>query len=133
MTHRLPIVLLFAAGAFAACSDASTAPPGRVLDGQYGGQDVGLDVTAANTFVSLDCAGGEIDGPIVLAGDGTFDVSGTVTGAGNANGADHTPHAVRYRGRATREVVRLTIVTSDSAVGDTLVAVLGAPRYVAAC
>jgi hypothetical protein len=74
-----------------------------------------------------------LDGPIVLALNGTFDVAGTFTGAGNAFNADHTPHAVRYAGRASREVVRLIITGAGFGGGDTVVAVPNGPRYVAAC
>ncbi len=121
-----------ALAALAGCSDA-TSPPSRVLDGQYGGDGVALDVAASVTHLSFDCAAGEIDAPIALDGDGRFDVAGTWTGEGNAVNADHTPHAVRYAGRATRDVVRLTIVGLGAAPTDTLVAVLDGPRFVAAC
>src|SRR5512146_225236 len=108
-----------------ACSDA-TEPLTRVADGKYGGLDIGLDVSASGTTLRFDCAVGAISGPIALASDGSFDVAGTFTGGGNAFGADHTTHAIRYRGRATRDVVRLINVDSIGiGASDTLVAELG--------
>ena len=134
MTRIATLLISVALAASTGCSDATTAPPIRVLDGQYGGEGVALDVTASAAHLSFDCAGGAIAGSIPLAPDGSFDVAGTFTGGGNAFGADHTPHAVRYRGLATRDVVRLIIVDSTGAVAsDTLVAVLGGPRFIAAC
>ena len=134
MTRFAALLTALVLAAGAGCSGVLTAPPARVLDGHYGGEGIGLDVTASQTGLSFDCAGGAIRGPIPLAPDGSFDVAGTFTGAGNAFGADHSPHAVHYRGRASRDVVRLVIVDSSGSSGmDTLVAVLGAPRFVAAC
>lgn len=132
---RLLILVLSIAGAVASCGGASAAAPlARVVDGQYGGQGIGLDVSATGVSLSFDCSAGRIDGPLVLSRDGTFNVTGTFTPQGNAFGASHTPHAEEYHGSATRDVVRL--VMTDPATGDssvTLIAVLGAPLFVAAC
>jgi len=132
---RLLILVLSIAAAAASCGgDAAAAPLARVLDGQYGGQGIGLDVSATGVSLSFDCSAGRINGPIALSRDGTFDVTGTFTPEGNAFGASHTPRAEEYHGSATRDVVRL--VMTDPATGDTsvtLVAVLGAPLFVAAC
>ena len=135
MHTRLLILVLSIATAVASCGgNAATAPLARVLDGQYGGEGIGLDVSPTGASLSFDCSAGRIDRPIALSRDGTFDVTGTFTPEGNAFGASHAPRAEEYRGSATRDVVRL--VMTDPATGDTsvtLVAVLGAPRFVAAC
>ncbi len=66
-------LLLLAAG-------CATAPPAGVpLTGRWGGEHVGLELTASGGTVDYDCAAGRIDGPVVPRPDGTFQATGTHT------------------------------------------------------
>ena len=98
-----------------ACSN-STGPDLRT--GMWGGPRVGLSVEDSRVQFLFDCAGGEVDNKIPFAPDGKFDVTGTFNGAGNAIGADHSPHPARYFGRLVGTHITFTRVLIDGSLPD---------------
>ncbi|MGE5731177.1 MAG: hypothetical protein ACM37U_04500 [Gemmatimonas sp.] len=126
--------LLIALLAGCAGDNTSPAPLARIPDGNWGGQGIGFSVDGTGVTFIFDCAGGRVDQPIALGGDGSFDVQGTYTGFGNAIGADHTPHPARYTGHATRTQVQITRTLLDGNKSvDTFTANFGALAMVAVC
>ena len=65
----LPLPLLLAT---VQCT--STVP--EMLEGDWGGQHVGMVVTSAGAELEYDCAHGRIDGPLRLNDDGEFVAGG---------------------------------------------------------
>ena len=102
-----PVRTLAAACAWMACalaaagcasSNSLTGPTDRttLAAGSWGGQHVGLTVTAAATTIEFDCAHGRIEGAIPLDARGRFDVSGTfVLEHGGPARPDEWQHAAR--------------------------------------
>jgi hypothetical protein len=104
--------------------------------GEWGGQSISVTVTPSDVFFGFDCAGGHVAGPLRLDPSGAFDVTGTFTGAGNAFGADNTPHPARYFGHADAKTITVTVTRLDTTFAGVpmpLTATLGAPRFVVAC
>lgn len=66
-------MLLVVSALAAACDSGGL---GRVPDGPWGGEHVGLVVRAIGATVSLDCAHGEITVPLRLDSDGRFSLPG---------------------------------------------------------
>jgi len=127
------IVVLAFVLALTSCR-SSTSPPSRLREGNWGGNHVGVLVEATQVTFLFDCAGGIVNGPIPLAADGTFDVTGTFSDNGNAFNVDHTPHATRYTGRLTGNQLTFTRVVLDGSRPDaTFSAELGAAWTVIAC
>lgn len=90
--------------------------------GTWGGMHVRLTVTANGAEVEFDCAHGSIDRPIILDGNGSFDVTGTFEPEGGpvsmpVEGSTITKSFVaRYRGRVTRG--KMTLILIRSATGN---------------
>lgn len=82
----------------------------------WGGDHIGIIITATGGTVEYDCATGRIDEPIVLR-DGRFDVVGVHwPGMGGPIGVDTTlpPRPARYRGTVRRDWMTLTVTLTDT-------------------
>lgn len=104
----------------AACQAASTAPAGAALTGAWGGEHIGLELTAAGGRVDYDCAAGTIDEPVRLDASGRFTVDGMHTpGMGGPERVD-VPRprvAATYTGRANGDRLTLSVRTANSELG----------------
>ncbi len=115
MKHRFgatPLLLLLL-GASATCRAALTGP---VSPGDWGGEHIGLVVTARGATIEYDCASGTIDETIV-ATDGLFSASGTHTpGHGGPIRQDEIPdkHPARYEGHVDGDTMILDVTLTDS-------------------
>ncbi len=49
----------------------------RIPTGVWGGQHINLEVGEKSAKIEYDCASGVIDGPLVVDGDGHFNLRGT--------------------------------------------------------
>jgi len=103
--------------ALVACSPF-TSPKPRLKSGGWGGDHVGLFVESTGVSFLFDCAGGSVLGQIPIARDGSFDVTGTYAGGGNALNADHSSHPTRYFGRVVGDHVTFTRVLLDGTLPD---------------
>jgi hypothetical protein len=109
-------------------------PPERLPAGSWGGDRIGVDVETGRVAFLFDCASGLVDHPIELDAAGNFDDLGTFTRGGNAQGADHSPHAARYAGHATATHVHVTRTLLDGSVPpQTFDALRGGARNIIAC
>ena len=115
MKHRFgatPLLLLLL-GASATCRAALTGP---VSPGDWGGEHIGLVVTANGATIEYDCASGTIDETIV-ATDGRFSASGTHTrGHGGPIRQDEIPdkHPALYEGHVDGDTMTLDVTLTDS-------------------
>ena len=132
MTLTRPL-LCIAAATLLGC-DNSSAPAPELLAGIWGGPRVGLSVEATRVFFLFDCAGGAVDSTIPVAADGSFDVTGTFTNGGNANGVDRTPHPARYMGRITgTHITFMRVLLDGSLPTASFAATFGAAPEIVAC
>jgi len=115
MKHRFgatPLLVLLL-GASATCRAALTGP---VSPGDWGGEHIGLVVTANGATIEYDCASGTIDKTIV-ATDGLFSAPGTHTrGHGGPIRQDEVPdkHPARYEGHVDGDTMTLDVTLTDS-------------------
>ena len=110
------VVVIVGAG----CSVHVTAPD---LYGRWGGQHVGLQVTAQGAILEYDCAHGAIDMPLAPNAQGRFVVDGTHTVEhGGPVGEDETPvqHPARYRGwtNGSKMILEVTLLDTGALVGE---------------
>lgn len=115
MKHRLGVtaLLLGLVSASATCADPLTGP---VRPGDWGGEHIGLVVTANGAIVEYDCASGTIDQALVAA-DGRFTAVGTHTrGHGGPVREDEIPdkHPARYDGQVDEGTMVLEVTLIDS-------------------
>jgi hypothetical protein len=73
-----PAVLLAVLG-LGACSGASVLPPtdGILAEGDWGGENAGVIVTASSVHVHVGCTFGDVAGKITLDESGSFSVDGS--------------------------------------------------------
>ena len=102
---------------FSMTSAASPESP-RVAEGRWGGTGVALDVTSSGARIELDCAHGTIDSPLVLVGEGGFDLSGTLVrerpGPVRMDEEEEKGLAVRYVGRLDGDTLELRVVLPNA-------------------
>ena len=115
MKHRFGVtpLLLLLLGASATCRGSLTGP---VSHGDWGGEHIGLAVTANGATIEYDCATGTIDEPLV-ASDGLFSAAGThIPGHGGPIRQDEIPdkHPARYEGRIDGETMTLDVTLTDT-------------------
>src|SRR5437868_8962230 len=101
MSH-LKVLFLISSATLVGCS---AQPNDRLEPGSYGGNHVSMVVELQRTQFLFDCASGVIDGSIRLDRQGEFNLTGTFTNGGNAQGVDHTPKPARYQGSASGAIV----------------------------
>jgi hypothetical protein len=94
---------------------------GPIAASEWGGEHVGLTVSATGGTLEYDCASGTIDQPILAATDGSFSAIGTHTrGHGGPSMIGEIPdrHPARYDGWTDGETMRLSVTLTDT--GDKL-------------
>jgi hypothetical protein len=104
-------ILLSAAGPCAADLAGPIAPS------EWGGDHVGLTVSATGGVLEYDCASGTIDQPIVAATNGNFVAQGTHTiGHGGPIMVGEIPdrHPARYEGWTDGEKMTLGVTITDT-------------------
>lgn len=88
-----------------------------VAAGEWGGQHVGLTVTASGARIEFDCAHGSIGAKMSLDAEGRFNVMGTfVKERGGPVRIDEKPDSspARYSGRVEGKKMTLTLTLTDS-------------------
>ena len=69
------VLLLFVV--LASASPAKGRKPSRIPQGAWGGQHITMNVSESSASIELDCAHGQIDGPLATDRRGRFDLKGT--------------------------------------------------------
>ncbi len=96
-----------------ALASCATAPSGGLpLTGRWGGQHVGLELSAAGGRTDYDCAAGTIDEPLVPDGAGRFSARGMHTpGQGGPDRMDYVPPSfpALYSGQVRGDSLSLRI------------------------
>jgi hypothetical protein len=104
------------------CGGVGTVKGGRaavsktLTAGVWGGEHLRMDVGEGGASLEFDCASGIIERPVVLDGDGRFDVKGGYTpehGGPIRRGEELKGRPARYVGRVRGETLTLTIVAAD--------------------
>ena len=108
---------LIAAFLLSAAGPCSTDLAGPIAPSAWGGEHVGLIVSATGGTLEYDCASGTIDQPIVAATNGIFIAQGTHTrghGGPIMQGEIPDRHPARYDGWTDGETMRLTVTLTDT-------------------
>lgn len=85
--------------------------------GDWGGEHVSMKVTASGADLDFDCASGKIASPIVIDGNGTFEVSGTYHaehGGPVRRDEESSATNARFVGRTSERILTLTITLLES-------------------
>ena len=111
--------LIAGVGAFSiiAAGPCSTDLAGPISPSEWGGDHVGLTVSATGGTLEYDCASGTIDQAIVAATNGNFVAQGTHTiGHGGPSMVGEIPdrHPARYEGWTDGETMRLSVTLTDT-------------------
>jgi len=89
----------------------------NIPTGNWGGQHINMKVGAKSATIEYDCASGTIKGPLVVDGDGNFNLRGTHRmQRGGPTRADETPndHPATYTGSIKGNTMTLKLKISDS-------------------
>ena|SRR6201988_2768794 len=89
----------------------------RIATGVWGGQHINIKVGANSATIEYDCASGVIDGPLVVDGDGRFNLRGTHhMERGGPVRSDEEPRKVpaTYTGSIKGNTMTLTLKLADS-------------------
>jgi hypothetical protein len=84
--------------------------------GMWGGEHLRMDVSEGGAGLDYDCAAGVIERPIVLDGEGGFDVKGTYVpqhGGPIRRDEEANTRPARYVGRVKGNVLILTVSLAD--------------------
>jgi len=87
----------------------------RIATGVWGGLHINLEVSAKSAKVEYDCAHGAIEGPLVVDGNGNFELRGSFTAErGGPVRADETPESRQstYSGTIKGNTMTLTLKVS---------------------
>jgi hypothetical protein len=118
---RFRVATGFAAFFLIAAGPCATDLAGPIAASEWGGEHVGLTVSATGGALEYDCAAGTIDQEIVVGSDGNFIAEGTHTkGHGGPSREGEIPdrHPARYNGWTDGKEMRLTVTLTDT--GDKL-------------
>ena len=110
-------VFLIAAFLLTAAGPCSKDLAGPIVASAWGGDHVGLTVSATGGTLEYDCASGTIDQPIVAATNGTFIAQGTHTrghGGPIMQGEIPDRHPARYDGWTDGETMKLSVTLTDT-------------------
>ena len=112
--HILVVVLV----SLAVCSVIAEAGKMQSIPtGNWGGQHINMKVGAKSATIEYDCAAGVIKGPLVIDGDGNFNLRGTHRmQRGGPTRADETPneHPATYTGSIKGNTMTLKLKINDS-------------------
>lgn len=106
---------------FIAAGPCSKDLAGPIAPSEWGGQHVGLTVSATGGTLEYDCASGTIDQRIIAATNGNFIAQGTHTkGHGGPIMVGEIPdrHPARYDGWTDGKTMKLAVTLTDT--GDKL-------------
>ena len=88
-----------------------------VPTGMWGGNHVRMDVAKGGAKLEFDCAHGSIDAPLVMSGDGRFDLKGVFVrerGGPVRQGQEDKSLPARYAGSVDRKTMTLSITLTDT-------------------
>ncbi len=88
----------------------------RIATGVWGGQHINIEVGEKSATIEYDCASGVIDGPLVVDGNGNFNLRGThMMERGGPVRADENPkeHPATYTGSIKGNTMTLTLKLAD--------------------
>ena len=117
MAGRLALLSVTLALSCVTCGAAGPSGLQRVPEGQWGGDHVGLDVTAQGGRVDYDCAHGTIEESMKLDKDGRFNVKGTHVRERPGpvrEGQDPDARPARYEGKTDGRTLTLNVSLSDT-------------------
>ncbi len=100
-----------------AAGPCSTDLAGPIAPSEWGGEHVGLTVSATGGVLEYDCASGTIDQPILAAENGNFIALGTHTrGHGGPSLVGEIPdrHPARYDGWTDGQTMRFSVTLTDT-------------------
>ena len=110
------IGVLLAVGLLLIASMANAQQTQRIAMGVWGGQHITIDVGSRTATIEFDCAHGEIEGPLVVDGEGKFRLPGTFTRErGGPIRADDVPQPepATYTGTIKGNRMTLTLKLSN--------------------
>lgn len=117
--------------------DSMSQQPNRVANGNWGGQNVRVEVADGGTQLSFSCASGRIEGPVTLDSEGRFNANGTFTAEsmGPRNEDDPPkPRPAVYTGVVQDKKMTLVVTVPDNkAEGGTFELTLGEPGRIRRC
>jgi hypothetical protein len=101
---------------------AAQAGPGptALAPGVWGGEHVTLQISEVGGDAEFDCAHGQITQPIVVDGNGNFNLAGTFTAehGGPVRRDEQTPDTpARYSGHVDGSAMSLTVKVGNETVG----------------
>lgn len=98
------VIALLAVG----CSEVEPTP--ETIDGQWGADDILIDVRNGRTHIYLSCADGDIDGTIRLDRNGEFETLGTIM----IGPVVTETLAAEYSGHVRGDTLKMEITVVDS-------------------
>jgi hypothetical protein len=104
----------------AACQAAPPAPAGAALTGSWGGEHIGLELSAAGGRLEYDCAAGTIDEPVRPDARGRFNARGAHTpNTGGPERVDVPRPQVEatYSGQVNGDRLTLSVSTPEAELG----------------
>ena len=143
VSHKLCVLslLLLALWQGASCRSVGMATMSqeqrRVATGQWGGQNVQLDVTEDGAQLRFSCARGKIEQPLTLDAEGRFSAKGTFVAQGMGPTREDDPpksRAAVYSGAVRDNLMTLTVTVADSKEeGGTFELTQGKPGHIRRC
>lgn len=94
----------------------------RIPRGEWGGDHISMNVGERSAKIEYDCAEGEIQGPLVVDGQGKFELHGTFTmerGGPIRQGESSRPQPASYSGEIKGNTMTLILKISDSEDAET--------------
>jgi hypothetical protein len=94
----------------------------RIPRGEWGGDHISMNVGEESAKIEYDCAHGEIQGPLVVDGQGKFDLHGTFTmerGGPVRQGESARSQAASYAGEIKGDTMTLILKISDAEDAET--------------
>lgn len=121
----------------AACRSPAEPSPRPVEEGVWGGLHAVLHVDSLGARLELDCAHGEVEGPLMLDRSGRFERAGVyvIERPGPViPGQAPDRHPARFSGAVEGRVMTLTVTPIDDAPGPgTFRLTLGSPGQIMKC
>jgi hypothetical protein len=111
--HILLVLLLFA------CMGVTNAQKTRIATGVWGGMHINLEVSSSSAKIEYDCAHGAIEGPLLVDGNGKFELRGSFTQErGGPVRADETPESRQATYSGTIKGNTMTLILKVSGVDE---------------